>query len=49
MATAIEATPRLGDDDVAALDRLRAIHARLKAELGRVIIGQEETIERLTI
>ena len=40
---------RLGDDDVAALDRLRAIHARLKAELGRVIIGQEETIERLTI
>ncbi len=40
---------RLGDDDVAALDRLRAIHARLKAELGRVIIGQEETIERLMI
>jgi len=49
MATAPAATPRLGDDDVAALDRLRAIHARLKAELGRVIIGQEETIERLTI
>ena len=49
MATAIEPTPRLGDDDVAALDRLRATHARLKAELGRVIIGQEETIERLTI
>ena len=49
MATATEATPRLGDDDVAALDRLRSIHARLKAELGRVIIGQEETIERLAI
>jgi MoxR-like ATPase len=49
MASAIESTPRLGDDDVAALDRLRAIHARLKAELGRVIIGQEETIERLAI
>jgi MoxR-like ATPase len=49
MTDRIESTPRLGDDDVAALDRLRAIHARLKAELGRVIIGQEETIERLAI
>ena len=49
MATVTEATPRLGDNDVAALDRLRGIHARLKAELGRVIIGQEETIERLAI
>ncbi len=48
MATVSDAA-RLGDDDVAALDRLRAIHARLKAELGRVIIGQEETIERLAI
>jgi MoxR-like ATPase len=49
MATVSDATPRLGDDDVAALDRLRAIHARLKAELARVIIGQEETVERLAI
>ncbi|MFM1904438.1 MAG: hypothetical protein RLZZ440_2338 [Planctomycetota bacterium] len=48
MATVSEPA-RLGDDDVAALDRLRTIHARLKAELGRVIIGQEETIERLAI
>ena len=48
MATVSDAA-RLGDDDVAALDRLRTIHGRLKAELGRVIIGQEETIERLTI
>jgi MoxR-like ATPase len=49
MATASDATPRLGDDDVAALDRLRTIHKRLKDELARVIIGQEETIDRLTI
>ena len=49
MATVTAATPQLGDDDVVALDRLREIHARLKAELGRVIIGQEETIERLAI
>ena len=48
MATVSEPA-RLGDDDVAALDRLRKIHARLKTELGRVIIGQNETIERLAI
>lgn len=48
MATVTEPA-RLGDDDVAALDRLRAMYARLKAELGRVIIGQNETIERLAI
>ena len=48
MATVTEPV-RLGDDDVAALDRLRAMYARLKAELGRVIIGQNETIERLAI
>jgi MoxR-like ATPase len=39
----------LGAGDVAALDRLQAVYQRLKQELGRVIIGQEETIERLTI
>jgi MoxR-like ATPase len=49
MATASETTPRLGDDDVAAIDRLRTINTRLKQELARVIIGQEETVERLTI
>ncbi|MBM4021118.1 MAG: MoxR family ATPase [Planctomycetes bacterium] len=49
MATAASPTPGLGDDDVVALDRLRATHARLKNELARVIIGQEETINRLMI
>ena len=39
----------LNDNDVAALDRLRTVYQRLKQELGRVIIGQEETVERLTI
>ncbi len=39
----------LNDDDVAALDRLRGVYGRLRQELGRVIIGQEETIERLTV
>jgi MoxR-like ATPase len=41
--------PALHHDDVAAIDRLREVNARLKQELARVIIGQEETVERLTI
>ncbi|MFM8708010.1 MAG: AAA family ATPase [Planctomycetia bacterium] len=46
----IPVQPRdLHDDDVRKLDRLRASYARLEQELGRVIIGQRETIERLAI
>ena len=39
----------LGSDDVAAIDRLRDVNGRLRRELARVIIGQEQTVERLTI
>jgi len=39
----------LAEDDVHKLDRLRAAYGRLEKELGRVIIGQRETIERLAI
>ena len=39
----------LGDDDVRAIDQLREVYARLRDELGRVIVGQRETIERLSI
>lgn len=39
----------LGDDDVQAIDRLRDLFTRLKKELGRVIIGQHDVIERLAI
>ena len=49
MATASPTVPDLGADDVAALDRLRGVYGRLRQELARVIIGQEETVERLTI
>jgi len=49
MATPTATAPALHHDDVAAIDRLRDVHARLKRELARVIIGQEETIERLAI
>lgn len=36
-------------NDVEAIDRLRNLYHRLSAELGRVIIGQEQVIERLAI
>lgn len=42
-------TAKLGDDDIQAIDRLRDLYGKLKVELGRVIIGQTLTIERLAI
>ena len=41
--------PDLNNDDVQKLDRLRESYRRLQGELGKVIIGQRETIERLAI
>ena len=40
---------RLSENDVQAIDQLREVYARLKKELGRVIVGQQDTIERLAI
>src|SRR5436309_8519359 len=37
------------DNDVQAIDQLRDVYARLRKELGRVIVGQRDTIERLSI
>src|SRR5436190_21827273 len=39
----------LGENDVRAIDQLRDRYARLRKELGRVIVGQQDTIERLAI
>jgi len=39
----------LPPDDVAAVDQLGKKYQELKAELGKVIIGQEEVIEKLAI
>ncbi|MFM7072270.1 MAG: AAA family ATPase, partial [Planctomycetota bacterium] len=39
----------LNDDDVRAIDHLRTVYAQLTDELGRVIVGQRETIQRLAI
>ncbi|MFM7412194.1 MAG: AAA family ATPase [Planctomycetota bacterium] len=49
MSLAAPTTPDLHADDVAALERLRGVYGRLRRELARVIIGQEATIERLTV
>ena len=43
------AQDRLSEDDVQAIDQLREAYARLRKELGRVIVGQEAVIERLAI
>jgi MoxR-like ATPase len=43
------ATPQLADNDVQAIDQLRDCYARLRKELGRVIVGQQDVIERLSI
>ncbi len=37
----------MNEDDVKAIDDLRALFDRLRAELGRVIIGQHKVIEQL--
>ncbi len=43
------AVGNLSDNDVRAIDGLRELYGRLRGELGRVIIGQHDVIERLAI
>jgi MoxR-like ATPase len=43
------AADRLSDNDVQAIDQLREIYAKLRRELGKVIVGQTDVIERLAI
>ena len=50
--TQSEAPPsgeRLSENDVEAIDHLREAYAGLRDELGRVIVGQRDVIERLSI
>lgn len=52
MSAGIEAgaeIKQLSGDDVEAIDRLRDAYRRLVDELGKVIVGQRETIESLAI
>jgi MoxR-like ATPase len=39
----------LPSDDVAAIDELRDVYRKLKAELSKIIVGQEQVIEQLCI
>ncbi len=39
----------LADNDVEAIDRLREVYSRLRAELSKAIVGQKDVIERLSI
>src|SRR2546423_9232877 len=48
-ATAAPVARTLSDDDVAAIDRLREVYGKLRKELGRIIIGQQAVIERLSL
>lgn len=47
-AIAAEVTP-LSGDDVEAIDRLRTAYQQLVQELGKVIVGQRDTVEQLAI
>src|SRR5580658_7886490 len=47
--TTHQSVSRLSDNDVQAVDNLRAVYSRLRQELGRVIVGQSDVIERLAI
>ncbi len=48
-SVATTVSEKLSENDVQAIDQLREVYARLKKELGRVIVGQQDTIERLAI
>ena len=37
----------LNKDELAGIERLRAAHRDLKAEIGKVIVGQEEVVDQL--
>src|SRR6202142_2924934 len=44
-----DAAPDLAEQELAAVEKLQAAYKNLKAELGKVIVGQEAVIEELLI
>ena len=38
----------LGTSDIQTLERLRAAHALIRAELGKVIVGQDKVVASLS-
>ncbi|HIE96458.1 MAG TPA: AAA family ATPase [Planctomycetes bacterium] len=49
MSTTTAPTTELHADDVAAIDELRQVYQNLKAELAKIIVGQDKVIEELAI
>jgi MoxR-like ATPase len=49
VAPVAPAERHLSDNDIDAVDQLRNVYKCLRQELGRVIVGQEDVIERLSI
>jgi MoxR-like ATPase len=49
MSTTTAPTTELHSDDVAAIDELRQVYHNLKAELAKIIVGQDKVIEELAI
>jgi len=49
MAAAASTHERMSENDVQAIDQLRDVYGRLRKELGRVIVGQHDVIERMAI
>ena len=41
--------PPAGQDDLAAVDRLKAAYETLRAEMGKVIVGQNKVVEELLV
>jgi MoxR-like ATPase len=49
MTAPIHPPEELPSDDVASIDALREVFKKLRSELGRIIVGQQTTIEQLAI
>ena len=49
MSSTTTTAPSLQSDDVTAIDELRDVYRRLRAELSKIIVGQEQVIEQLAI
>ena len=49
LPSSVQAQVTMHDDDVAAIDQLGQLYRTLTNELGKVIVGQNEVIERLSI
>ncbi|MEZ6091061.1 MAG: MoxR family ATPase [Pirellulaceae bacterium] len=49
MSISSDSASSIGSDDVAAIDELRDVYQRLRRELAKVIVGQDDVIEQLSV